>query len=575
MFEVAVAYRNRGWAVIPVSHRGKKSQVSWKEYQHRLPTDEELSRWFSDGAVNIAVVTGRQSGLVVLDFDSEQALAAFEQEFGALPLTLSARSARGRHYYFAYPTTGDISNRTGFRDNVDVRADGGYVLAPPSVHETGAVYAWDDPDTPVADLPLAVMNALVKPDDALDAAPALVTEGKRNSTLTKAAGKLCRRVSDLAALKKELQELNQQRCNPPLEPDEVDRIAESVYMRARGPKRKIATTNLADVQPEQIDWVWHGYLARGHMTVIDGAPGLGKSLLAYDLIARMTTGQPWPDGSPGVEPQRVLLIRPEDHLASVVRPRLEAAGADLSLITVVGVDEDAVQFPRDFDAIRDVIYETRPGLVVIDPLTMVFGRGLDSNAAGDMVSVLGPWRQLAEDADFVQLTVRHTKKNTSTGALSAGAGSYAGNGIARAVFLVGEHPRNRNLRVLASTKTTLTAKLASRVFSIVDGGAAPTVQWGSTVPITADDLTTAPRRSDQLQLATDFLVEKLAAGEWMATNDAMRLAKEAGFAERTVWRAMTDAQFTRRDATVDGRSVKQISLTRSDEAPEVDEAIEG
>ena len=69
-------------------------------------------------------------------------------------------------------------------------------------------------------------------------------------------------------------------------------------------------------------WLWPKRLASGMLAMLDGDPGMGKSLLTLDLCARLTTGRPWPDGTPSPEPASVIVLNGEDGAADVIRPRL-------------------------------------------------------------------------------------------------------------------------------------------------------------------------------------------------------------------------------------------------------------
>src|SRR5712691_6250135 len=109
------------------------------------------------------------------------------------------------------------------------------------------------------------------------------------------------------------------------------------------PKRSPDITNasigefgilLSDIKSEQLHWLWEKRIPRGKLTILDGDPGLGKSLLTLDLAARITTGRPMPDGTPGVQGS-VVLIAPEDGAADTIKPRVEAAGGDPSHIRLL------------------------------------------------------------------------------------------------------------------------------------------------------------------------------------------------------------------------------------------------
>lgn len=148
-------YVRRGFSVIPLQPRGKKPALpSWREFQERRPTEEELGSWFGSGnRNNIGLITGAISGLAVLDADSVEAVEWCEAN---LPLTPTVKTARGRHYYFKC--------RAGLKNSVnvnglklDVRGEGGYIAVPPSEHETGVMYAKVEgrglEDLPLAELP--------------------------------------------------------------------------------------------------------------------------------------------------------------------------------------------------------------------------------------------------------------------------------------------------------------------------------------------------------------------------------------------------------------------------------------
>ena len=88
---------------------------------------------------------------------------------------------------------------------------------------------------------------------------------------------------------------------------------------------------LADVASQQVQWLWPQRLPLGKLTLLEGSPGSGTSLLALHLATCLSAGSPWPDGTPC--PQgNVLLIAPHDSVSDTIKPRLEAAGADPSHI---------------------------------------------------------------------------------------------------------------------------------------------------------------------------------------------------------------------------------------------------
>ncbi|MCK9227220.1 MAG: bifunctional DNA primase/polymerase [Syntrophorhabdaceae bacterium] len=115
----------------------------WKQYQGRLPTKEEVTQWFNTNPTpNIAIITGAISGIVVFDLDSQHAIE-YADEQGGFPDTVKAKTGKGYHIYMKHPGT-DIRNTVNKNLDIDIRADGGYVVAPPSQHGSGHYYGWEE-----------------------------------------------------------------------------------------------------------------------------------------------------------------------------------------------------------------------------------------------------------------------------------------------------------------------------------------------------------------------------------------------------------------------------------------------
>src|SRR5262249_15239215 len=148
---------------------------------------------------NIGIATGTASGIFVVDIDGAEAeLRKLETEHGALPPTVEVITARGRHVYFQMPDGSDIRNSAGkVAPGIDVRANGGYVLAPPSVHPSGRRYAWSvDSASTFAAAPDWLLKKLASPSDGNGATPASawreliegVSEGMRNESVARLTG---------------------------------------------------------------------------------------------------------------------------------------------------------------------------------------------------------------------------------------------------------------------------------------------------------------------------------------------------------------------------------------------------
>ena len=148
----------RGLSIIPVKFRDKRPATrSWKPFQSRRPTKSQLRGWFDDGGnLNAGIVTGKISDVVVVDLDSPEAIAWADANLP--PTAMATKTPRGEHRFFRHPGR-PIRNKARVKTGelqlaIDVRADGGYVVAPGSVHESGAIYERAGTWPPVDKLPV-------------------------------------------------------------------------------------------------------------------------------------------------------------------------------------------------------------------------------------------------------------------------------------------------------------------------------------------------------------------------------------------------------------------------------------
>ena len=189
-------------------------------------------------------MTGAISGLVVVDVDvrhgGDGSLEGLEREYGRVGTTVECLTGGGgRHLYFAHPG-GLIRNKVGLAGGVDLRGDGGYVVAPPSVHSSGIRYEWAEGRNPgsaaLAPLPDWILRVAV--DESPPRGHPLaywrrlvadgVHAGKRNNTIASLAGHLLRHSVDATVVMELLFCWNRVRCRPPLADEEVATVIASI-----------------------------------------------------------------------------------------------------------------------------------------------------------------------------------------------------------------------------------------------------------------------------------------------------------------------------------------------------------
>ncbi len=224
----ATGYRRGGWCPIPIK-RGSKQAALGKlaPYLERPATAEELRSWDWPG---VGIVTGRVSDVLILDVDGPEGEAELQRR-GHPPTAMVRTPSGGLHLYFKHP---EQHVRTGIRvaPGLDVKAAGGYVVAPPSVGPNGKPYEWlvSPEDAGLADPPAWLMALLEceRPKGPAGPVGERIPAGRRNKDLASLGGSMRRRGMGEAEILAALRVANEQRCEPPLEGLEVEKIAASV-----------------------------------------------------------------------------------------------------------------------------------------------------------------------------------------------------------------------------------------------------------------------------------------------------------------------------------------------------------
>lgn len=321
------------------------------------------------------------------------------------------------------------------------------------------------------------------------------------------------------------------------------------------PKHQVGI-RLDQVQPQRLAWRSRGRVARGKITILDGDPGLGKSTMLMDWCARVSRGDPLPDGDPQDE-RGVLLICAEDDAADTIVPRLNAMGADLRQITLLVelplITEDGtavpdatrlVSLPDDVPLIEEMIVKLNVGLLVIDPLFAFLDPELRSNSDQDMRAALTPLATALQRTSASAILVRHLNKGASGNSLYRGGGSIGIIGVARLGLLVARSREDRDVRVLASTKSNIGPPPRSYAFRLasIPGEDVAKVEWIGEVNDSADDLLGDTLATDEQKeadhTAEDFLRQYLANAPAQRTA-IVADARKVGISIRSIDKAKT------------------------------------
>jgi hypothetical protein len=306
---------------------------------------------------------------------------------------------------------------------------------------------------------------------------------------------------------------------------------------------------LDTVAPEKIDWLWKGRVALGHVTLVAGDPGKGKSIMTLDLSAKLSRGAALPGEPTGRTPARVLLLNVEDGQGDTIRPRAEAAGADLKRIVVLDLLHGgrAPQLPDDVERLEASI--KRAGdvqMVVLDPLNACLPVKLDSHKDQHIRQALAPLAAMAQRLHIAILLVCHLNKtNDAASVLYRISGSVGLGAAARSVLFVGADPEDEDptRRIVAQAKPQLGPAPRSLAFRVK--GSAPdedvgVVEWLGEVDMQADSMLSKPRPQDKsgatMNAACAWLTSRLSGGPVLAST-VLAEGKGAGYSERTLQRA--------------------------------------
>jgi len=241
MIERALAYIEAGWAVFPLIPNSKRPMTK-NGFKDASKAREDVRRWWTEQPdANIGISTGEPSGLVVVDVDVKNGAKGMESlaSLSGIDPTLTVKTpSGGLHLY--YLTAGPTRCRTGILPGIDIKADGGYVVAPGSVID-GKPYEWDDPEAHLINLPSTVIALMADTGARTTFAPPAgycIAEGLRNSELASIAGTMRRRGLQTDEITAALKQVNLNRCSPPLPDSEIESIAKSVCRYAPAPTTK-------------------------------------------------------------------------------------------------------------------------------------------------------------------------------------------------------------------------------------------------------------------------------------------------------------------------------------------------
>lgn len=252
LLDYALRYAELGWSIVPVPPRSKIPYVKWKAHQKIRPTHGQIQDWWNEHPkANVGLITGSLSGVIVMDFDSSEAVDQYQATIGEIPQSITSKTGRdggGTHVFLKHPGFYVKSQHSKTIDKFDVKGDAGIIILPPSLHKSGVKYEWGDIDPTemglddLLDVPIELIATFGDTDPKTgekvsgnpegwmqDMMLNGVKEGKRNVSLTRVAGFHARYyegMEDIVTAK--VFQFNHKFVTPPLDEAAINKIAKSV-----------------------------------------------------------------------------------------------------------------------------------------------------------------------------------------------------------------------------------------------------------------------------------------------------------------------------------------------------------
>ena len=356
-----------------------------------------------------------------------------------------------------------------------------------------------------------------------------------------------------------------------------DRFAEQ-WAKADSPAVwKVNTVSAASIKPVAIRWLWPGWLAKGKLHILAGAGGTGKTTLLLSLIATITTGGRWPDGSRCSEPGNALIWSSEDDLSDTLVPRLTAAGADRSRVHFIKCRVNAQGETDPFDPANDIAL-LRATASEIGGVSLLMLDPIVSAVKGDMHKANDVRRALQGVVDFAEqnlcavVGISHFAKG---GAGSSPAdrviGSQAFSALARTVLVAAKEERS-DMRVLARAKSNIGTDEGGVSYTIEpcdieDGIETTRVRWGDVIEGSARDILGDAEACDEERLddsdnPAEALRRILSAGP-LTGKEAKNLMVGNGYTQKQIRNARENLSVTTARAGFGADTVVTWSLPQA------------
>ena len=311
-------------------------------------------------------------------------------------------------------------------------------------------------------------------------------------------------------------------------------LREAVYgLREPQQEETVEIIRMSEVDTQTVEWLWEPYIPFGKVTIVQGNPGEGKTTLALRLCAACTNRKPFPAMAEH-EPFNVIYQTAEDGLGDTVKPRLMEADADLDRVLVI--DEGKQELSLSDERIERAIRQTGARLIILDPIQAYVGEKTDMNKANEIRPIFRRLAEVAERTGCAVVLIGHLNKAAGGQSAYRGLGSIDFRAAARSVLLIGRVKREPNVRVIIHDKSSLAPEGKPVAFCLDPETG---FSWIGEYDITADELLSGAggNTATKTEQAERLILDLLADGKELASEEIVKAAAEAGISERTVQNA--------------------------------------
>ncbi len=290
---------------------------------------------------------------------------------------------------------------------------------------------------------------------------------------------------------------------------------------------------MSEVDTQTVEWLWEPYIPFGKVTIVQGNPGEGKTTFALRLAAACTNRKPFPHMAAHA-PFNVIYQTAEDGLGDTIKPRLMEAEADLDRVLVI--DESKQGLSLSDERIERAIRQTGARLIILDPIQAYVGEKTDMNKANEIRPMFRKLAEIAERTGCAVILIGHLNKAAGGQSAYRGLGSIDFRAAARSVLLIGRVKREPNVRVIVHDKSSLAPEGKPMAFCLDPETG---FSWIGEYDITADELLSGAggNTATKTEQAERLMLDLLADGKELASEDIVKAAAEAGISERTVQNA--------------------------------------